>query len=691
MTRATHSTRTLSTRMLSVRMLVASVATALVLAGCSAPAPKPTPPPPTTAAPFEVSAIASLGDSMSLAVNACDRSGSCPEVSWSTGTDPQVQSLASRVAATSGAVPTTEILASDGASVESLPDQAARAVELQPDLVTVLIGANDVCAPSYDAMTPEATFTQNVTTAFSTLATGLPNARVYVSSVPNLVRLIDAKKDDPTAVATWGKIAQCRSILFNATSSDQADVDRRASIASLIETFNAALAAGCASHPHCIWDDDAAFDLEFTGDDVSSIDFFHPSAAGQQKLAAVAWDKITSSGELTATEPEANSDGTDANAVDSGDAAANPNGATGSRLKTSGKLGASGALVAGPKGSGSACSTGSPCSLETALGKAREGSVITLTDGNYGNMELKGGSNLTKLKSNVLVGPAKGATPTFDRLKIAVPSVTWRGITVTGVMYVNKPAVDTRLEKIHVSGTGLFVRSQNVTVTDSLFEGGSSVDGIQVGGASDVLIQNNEVRDYDQNKNNGLHADCIQVFDSTNVTLRANTLSSCYNAGIILSSGKGTGMKNILIESNFVQGCIVKSANCQGGSAADLRYAKTTNLVVRNNSFSGGSVRIDPLPGLVFDRNIVAYLADCKSPMTNSIVEKWNAKSCSEPDAVGSAGNRTGDVHYVNEEAGDLRLADAASAAITPAGPQVQAKTDIDGKPLAAGVAGAAG
>jgi lysophospholipase L1-like esterase len=670
-------------------MLVAGVATALVLAGCSAPAPKPSTPTPTEAAPFAISAIASLGDSMSLAVNACDRSGSCPEVSWSTGTDPGVQSLASRVAETSGSVPTTEILASDGASVESLPDQAARAVELGPDLVTILIGANDVCAPSYDEMTPEAAFTQNVTTALNTLATGLPDARVYVSSLPNLVRLIDAKKDDPSAVVTWKKIAQCRSILFNATSSDQADVDRRASISTLIETFNGVLADACATHPHCIWDDDAAFDLDFTGDDVSSIDYFHPSAAGQQKLAAVAWDIITASGELSTSSGAGV--GEDASgALDAAKAELDPAGATGSRLTATGKLGASDALVAGPKGSGSSCSTSSPCSLETALGKAGEGSVITLADGDYGSLELKGGNNLKKLKSNVLVGPAKGATPTFDRLKLAVPSVTWRGITVTGVMYVNKPAVDTRLENIHVSGTGLFLRSHNVTVTDSLFEGGSSVDGIQVGGASDVLIENNEVRDYDQNKNNGLHADCVQIFDSTNVTLRANKLSNCYNSGIILSSGKGTGMKDILIESNFVQGCIVKTSNCQGGSAADLRYVKTKNLVVRNNSFSGGSVRIDPLPGLVFDRNIVAYLADCKSPMTNSIVEKWNAKSCEEPEAVGSAGNRAGDVQYVDEEGGDLHLADPGSAVITPAGPQVSAKVDIDGEPLDPTVAGAA-
>ncbi len=669
-------------------MLVAAIATALILAGCSAPTPQPTPPPSTEAAPFEISAIASLGDSMSLAVNACDRSGSCPEASWSTGTDPLVKSLASRVAETSGAVPTTEILAGDGASAESLPDQAARAVELGPDLVTVLIGANDVCAPSYDEMTSQATFTENITAAFAKLSAGLPDARVYVSSLPNLVRLIDAKKDDQSALATWPKIAQCRSVLFNATSGDQADVDRRAAITSLIESYNGVLSDACATHPHCIWDDDAAFDLEFTGDDVSSIDYFHPSALGQQKLAAVAWDIIADSGELASAPTgasEADAGATDANA------AVNPDGATGSRLPSQGKLSAAGALAAGPKGSGSACSTQSPCSLETALGKAREGSVITLADGEYGSMDLTGGSNLKNLASNVLVGPAKGATPTFDRLTIEVPSVTWRGITVTGVMFVNKPAVDTRLENIHVSGTGLFLRSQHVTVTDSLFEGGSSVDGIQVGGASDVLIQNNEVRDYDQNKNNGLHADCVQIFDSTKVTLRANKLSNCYNAGIILSSGKGTGMKDILIESNFVQSCIVKTSDCEGGSAADLRYAKTTNLVVRNNSFSGGSVRVDPLPGLVFDRNIVAYLADCASPMTNSIVEKWNAKSCTKPDAVGSAGNRTGDVEYVDEQAGDLHLADPASAGITPAGPQVQARSDIDGKPLTPAVAGAAG
>ncbi len=41
---------------------------------------------------------------------------------------------------------------------------------------------------------------------------------------------------------------------------------------------------------HCHWDGNAAFNFGFTAAEVSTIDYFHPSVAGQTRLAEVMWN-----------------------------------------------------------------------------------------------------------------------------------------------------------------------------------------------------------------------------------------------------------------------------------------------------------------------------------------------------------------------------------------------------------------
>jgi hypothetical protein len=342
-------------------------------------------------------------------------------------------------------------------------------------------------------------------------------------------------------------------------------------------------------------------------------------------------------------------------------------------------------------GANGSCSAASPCSLDAALDRAGSGATITLAAGDYGDLDLTGFDHLGDVEENVTIVGADGGESTFGRLETSVPHVTWRGIRVTGVWFLNAGADGSIVENSHLDGTGLFVRSDHTVVRDTEFEGGSSVDGIQVGGANDVLLEGNTVHDYDQGKDNGLHADCIQVFDSSSVRIIGNDLANCYNAGIITSSGRGTGIADLTIEGNYVRGCVVKTDACQGGSAADLRYAKTTGLTVRNNTFLYGSVRIDPLPDMVFDRNIVGYISTCDATMTNSVIEAWNERTCDQPDAAGSNGNRTGEVSFVDREGGDLRPTSADTAAITPSGDGLSpVETDFSGEPMPADVAGAA-
>jgi hypothetical protein len=53
--------------------------------------------------------------------------------------------------------------------------------------------------------------------------------------------------------------------------------------------LNAALASVCAAYPTCRFDGYATYNTSFTASDVSTIDYFHPSLQGQNKIAAVTW------------------------------------------------------------------------------------------------------------------------------------------------------------------------------------------------------------------------------------------------------------------------------------------------------------------------------------------------------------------------------------------------------------------
>ena len=56
-----------------------------------------------------------------------------------------------------------------------------------------------------------------------------------------------------------------------------------------VKDYNTALATVCAEFAQCRWDGGATFDTPFTTADVSTVDYFHPSLAGQAKLATTTW------------------------------------------------------------------------------------------------------------------------------------------------------------------------------------------------------------------------------------------------------------------------------------------------------------------------------------------------------------------------------------------------------------------
>jgi hypothetical protein len=320
-------------------------------------------------------------------------------------------------------------------------------------------------------------------------------------------------------------------------------------------------------------------------------------------------------------------------------------------------------ITASPTGSGTACSATAPCSAVTALLKARAGDTVVLLAGSYGTPVLKGTGGTTS--APIRVRPATGALVSFSKVQTYVPNVIWSGLTVTSLLYVYPQAVNTVVENFTMAKAGSFLRANGTIVRNSTFSGGIDRDAVQIKDATGVTLEGNVIRDYRLSSSTSTaHVDCVQVFDAAQVRIVRNSMRGCSNSGIILSPGAGLGIRGIEISGNFIQGCIVVSTTCKGGSALDIREASASNVVVRNNSIVDGATRVVPRTGLVFDRNVVSYLADCTAPITGTVVEAWNKGLCAQPARFGVDGNRQGTVAFVNRPAGDLHVADTSSFVI---------------------------
>ncbi|MFE1447011.1 SGNH/GDSL hydrolase family protein [Streptomyces olivaceoviridis] len=283
-----------------VRAVLAVVAAVLLgTAGCddgagSAPAPAGTKagaarPPVWDRSP---DSIAAVGDSITRGFDACTVLSDCPEVSWATGGDAKVDSLAVRLLGVTGAAERSWNYAVTGARMADLPGQMEQAVSRRPQLVTVMVGANDACRASASAMTPLADFRADFEEALRTLRSALPKTQVYVASVPNLKRLWSQGRTNALGKQVW-KLGICPSMLGDADDLTSAAMLRRDSVQQRVVEYNQVLREVCAKDRRCRFDGNAVYDYRFGTDQLSHWDWFHPSKDGQARLAEIAYRRIT--------------------------------------------------------------------------------------------------------------------------------------------------------------------------------------------------------------------------------------------------------------------------------------------------------------------------------------------------------------------------------------------------------------
>jgi lysophospholipase L1-like esterase len=290
-------------------VLAIAAAALLCVAGCDAsggnsPAPQGTTakagpsPKPTPTWDRSPESVAAVGDSITRGFDACAVLSDCPEVSWATGSDTKVQSLAVRLLGKAGAAQRSWNYAVTGARMADLPGQMAQAAAKKPELVTVMAGANDACRSSAKAMTSVDDFRTEFEDAMDTLRSALPKTQVYVSSVPDLKRLWSQGRTNPLGKQVW-KLGICPSMLGNPDALGSAATRRRAKVQDRVEAYNTVLQDVCAKDRRCRFDGGAVFDYRFGTDQLSHWDWFHPSRDGQARLAEIAYRTVTSSKPVT--------------------------------------------------------------------------------------------------------------------------------------------------------------------------------------------------------------------------------------------------------------------------------------------------------------------------------------------------------------------------------------------------------
>jgi lysophospholipase L1-like esterase len=268
---------------MGVRLPLAAFAVAVVLAFVPAAAAQSVDHP---------DSMASTGDSITRAFNTgLVPYTDAPRNSWSTGSRAYVWSHYRRILAVNSRIfGRTFNDARSGAKMAELERQMQAVNTQRVEYVTVLMGANDVCASSEAAMTPVSEFRAQFERAMNTVTAGSPSALVYVVSIPDVYRLWLILHENPTARLAWRLTGFCKSMLANPGSTAPADEARRQRVRQREIEYNAVLAEVCAVYVQCRFDGNAVFNYPFRPRHVSTRDYFHPSLEGQRVLAEVSWN-----------------------------------------------------------------------------------------------------------------------------------------------------------------------------------------------------------------------------------------------------------------------------------------------------------------------------------------------------------------------------------------------------------------
>ncbi len=230
--------------------------------------------------------IAAIGDSITS--GACTDS-SCadrPGNSWSTGTNPTVNSHRRRLNAIlkkingSSPVRAYDFATSGHITMSDLASQARQAVAVKAEYVTIELGENDLCGTT----TPNS-FRAELEHGLTVISKGLPGTKILLLSIEDLTRHWQVLQTDPKAARAFKAGASIDCGLARGLVTPTLLTQIRSQTTSL----NQILADVCSQHPLCLYDAGTYYRLPLKAAYFSPADYQHLSLAGQHALAAAEW------------------------------------------------------------------------------------------------------------------------------------------------------------------------------------------------------------------------------------------------------------------------------------------------------------------------------------------------------------------------------------------------------------------
>lgn len=228
-----------------------------------------------------------LGDSITRGINAAHWGGNRSK-SWSTG-GRKVNSVRRRLGKLVKRVFGKKIrrgnFAKSGSKVKDLQRQLKNLLPNQPDFITILTGANDVCTwkPNHEIQLNN--FENNLRKAMDTIVEQRPNAHVVLSSLPDMRNLFEVSHETKKCRKRWNFLKFCKPLL----KKDRTEEEREAFYDRLAD-LNDAIARVANDYGDNLYYAENVQYLEFEKKDVSKIDCFHPSTKGQKKLSEAIWE-----------------------------------------------------------------------------------------------------------------------------------------------------------------------------------------------------------------------------------------------------------------------------------------------------------------------------------------------------------------------------------------------------------------
>ncbi len=224
--------------------------------------------------------MAAIGNSMTLAVATVGGIDN----SWSTGTNPRVNSQYLRILAANPAIKGHALNLAVGGAGFGTPSQARQAVVKHVGYVTIW-GGEDACGT-----TDVTGFGRDFSAVLATLAKGNPKPLVFVASIIDpgpTYRMLQANRAAVFKASRYGA-AICAMTLGTTPASDASPAKITAASQS-VKALNDALAAACRAYgSRCRYDGGAVSRIHLGLADMGT-DFIHLSISGQRKVAAASW------------------------------------------------------------------------------------------------------------------------------------------------------------------------------------------------------------------------------------------------------------------------------------------------------------------------------------------------------------------------------------------------------------------